>query len=59
MVAAWDPVGQAKAQGLHARGRLFDGDRKENTPVGQESEPAELEKDELAKLSNAPLRPSY
>ena len=54
------------AQALRARARLrrrlssrlFDGGRKEDTLFNQESEPADLEKDKLAK-PNAPPRPNY
>ena len=57
--AARGPAVRAGAQALHGRGRLFDGDRREDTPFGQESESAELKKGGLAKLSNAPPWPNY
>ena len=56
---AWDAKFQNEADALHARGKLFVGDRKEDTPYGQETEPAELEESQLAVLPNAPPKPVY
>ena len=59
--AAWDPKVQAEALALHAHGKLFDGQRKEDVPMGQEGVPSDLETDETvcALPPEAPPNPVY
>jgi hypothetical protein len=56
---AWESDYQLKARDLHARGKLFCGERKEDTPHGQEGEPLELEANDAPLPAGAPPMPKY
>jgi hypothetical protein len=56
---AWDSDFQQKARDLHVRGKLFCGERKEDTPYGQEGEPIDLEVDVAELPAGAPPKPKY
>jgi hypothetical protein len=55
---AWDVSKQREAQEMHARGTLFVGTRKEDTPNGQEGVPDDIEADEYALPAGAPEAPA-
>jgi hypothetical protein len=57
---AWDPLVQIDALKKHARGELFVGERKEDTPYGLEVFPEDYEADDLDPLPvDAPPKPTY
>ena len=55
---AWDQDFQKRAVQLHADGKLFTGNRQEDSPYGQELEPEDLEVDQAALPDGAPPKPT-
>ena len=54
---AWGPSLQQRAVALQSTGKLFSGDRQEDSPYGHKADPFDLEIDEAAIPDGAPSKP--
>jgi hypothetical protein len=54
---AWGPSFQQRAIALQSTGKLFSGDRQEDSPYGHEADPLDLEIGEAAIPDGAPSKP--